>query len=260
MDDLSTFVRSAEGAVEVGRIFNTPVLVKGRTWLPFAELLVWGIMSFVAGRKQPERPWPQRLGLGALTMASILGSEWCHNLAHAAVASWIGKPAQAIRVTFGMPILVYPMPEDPTVTPRQHIARSLAGPVFNSLVLLAASVARLFTRQGGAARHVADAAVGMNLFLSTVSLTPNPEIDGGPTLKWTLVECGKTPSEADASVKKANRAVGLGLAGAAGLALARRRFFLGILIGLISLISLDFGFRKVKESSKPSLYLPRQLW
>ena len=40
-------------------------------------------------------------------MPIVLGSEWCHNLAHAAAARAIGKPVDAIRITWGMPLLVY---------------------------------------------------------------------------------------------------------------------------------------------------------
>ena len=70
----------------VGRVFDTPLVVVDKTWLPLTEIVVWGIMTREAGRLHPERKWPNRLGVGALTMSAILGSEWCHNLAHAAAA------------------------------------------------------------------------------------------------------------------------------------------------------------------------------
>lgn len=247
MDDLADFVRSTEGATIVGKIFDAPLVVKGKTWLPVTELGMWGIMTCVAGHKRPARSWGERLGVGALTTLVILGSEWLHNLAHAAAACRVGKPAQAIRITFGMPLLIYPIPEDPGVTPLQHIARSLGGPLFNALLLLGAATIRRFTRPDSVAREVADAAMGMNLFLCTASLVPNPEIDGGPALKWALVEGGSTPGRADAMVKKANQVVGLGLAGASGGAFARQRPFLGAILGMLSWLSLDFGFRRAKD-------------
>jgi Zn-dependent protease len=241
---LSDFVRSPDGTTTIGHVFGTPVVIKGKTWFPVAELIVWGIMTLVAGRERPNRPWRERLGVGALTSLIILGSEWCHNLAHAAAAQRVGKPADGIRISLGMPVLLYPTAEDPTVTPRQHIARSLAGPAFNGLLLLVSSILRRFTRPNTLAREAADAAVGMNLFISTAALVPNPEIDGGPTFKWALVSRGYTPERADRIVKESNKFVGPLLAGAAGLAAARKRYFVAFVISLFSLISLDYGFRQ----------------
>ena len=83
----------------VGHIFDAPLVVVGKTWLPLTEIFVFGIMAREAGRLHPEREWPVRLGVAALTMPVILGSEWCHNLAHAAVAILVGYPADAIRIT-----------------------------------------------------------------------------------------------------------------------------------------------------------------
>ena len=72
MDNLSDFVRSTEGARTVGRIFGAPLVVKGITWFPVDELIVWGIMTVVARRKHPEFGWRKSLGTGALTMGAIL--------------------------------------------------------------------------------------------------------------------------------------------------------------------------------------------
>jgi len=79
---------------------------------------------------------------------------------------------------------------DETVTPRQHIVRALGGPICNALILPFALLFRRLARQGSMARDVANAAVGMNAFLCTASLLPIPGIDGGPALKWALVERG----------------------------------------------------------------------
>lgn len=240
---LSNFVRSPEGTTTIGHVFGTPVVVKGNTWFPVTELVAWGIMTLVAGRGRPNRPWRERLGVGALTSLIILGSEWCHNFAHAAAARRVGKPADGIRISLGMPVLLYPAPEDPTVTPRQHITRSLAGPAFNGLLLLVASILRRFTHPNTLAREAADAAVGMNLFLSTASLVPNPEIDGGPTFKWALVSRGYTPEKAEHLVKESNKVVGPILAVAAGLTALRKHYFVSFVFALFSLICLDYGFR-----------------
>jgi len=74
-------------------------------------------MAWVAKKRVPERSWLQSLGIGALTMLVVLGSEWCHNLAHAAAARMVGKPMDAIRITWGMPLVVYYDINDENVTP-----------------------------------------------------------------------------------------------------------------------------------------------
>jgi Zn-dependent protease len=240
-------VRPTDEVTTVGSVFGTPVVVKGRTWLPLTQVAVWLVMVWHAGRGHDDRSWGKRLLTGALTMAAILGSEWCHNLAHAAAARLVGKPMDALRVTWGMPLVVYHDLNDETVTPRQHIARALGGPLFNALLLPLALLLRKLTQHGSIPRDVADAAAGMNLFLSTASLLPIPGIDGGPVLKWALVARGSTPQAADETVQAVDRAVGGGLGAAAAVAFRKRRPFLGAILALFSLLSLAVGFGLIKE-------------
>lgn len=240
-------VRPTDDVTLLGRVFSTPVVVKDTTWLPVTQFAVWLLMSWWAGRGRDDRPWGKRLVVGALTMSTILGSEWCHNLAHAAAAQSIGKPMDALRVTWGMPLVVYYDINDRSVTPRQHIFRALGGPVCSGLLLLLARLFRSLTRQGTVPGDVANAAVGMNAFLFSASLLPIPAIDGGPILKWSLVERGSTPEEADETVKGVNRVLGGGLAVAAGIALKKRRRFLGSILAIFSALSLVVGFGLLKE-------------
>jgi Zn-dependent protease len=87
----------------------------------------------------------------------------------------------------------------------------------------------------------------MNLFLCTASLLPIPGIDGGPILKWALVERGSTPAEADETVISVNRVVGGGLGVAAGIALKRQRRFLGSILAMFAALALGVGFGLIKE-------------
>ena len=240
-------VRPTDDVTTLGSVFGTPAVAKGRTWLPLTQVAVWLVMAWHAGRGHPDRSWGKRLGTGALTTAAILGSEWCHNLAHAAAARLVGKPMDALRVTWGMPLVVYYDVNDETVTPRQHIARALGGPVFNALLLPFALLLRKLTQPGSIPRGVANAAAGMNLFLSTASLLPIPGIDGGPVLKWALAERGSTPAEADERVKAVDRVVGGGLGVAAGIAFVKRRRFLGAILAMFSVLALAVGSGLVRE-------------
>lgn len=242
-----TVVKPDDDVTTVGHVFGTPVVVKGKTWLPLTQLAVWAIMAWVAGRGVSDRSWRQRLGVGALTMSAILGSEWCHNLAHAAAARFVGKPMDALRVTWGMPLVVYHDIGDQTVTPRQHIIRALGGPLFNALLLPFALLFQRATREGSALRDVANAAVGMNTFLCTGSLLPIPGIDGGPILKWSLIERGHASEEADEMVKGVDRVMGAGLGIAAGVAFKKRHWLLGAILALFTVMALAIGFGYIKE-------------
>lgn len=236
-----------EEVTTVGTVFDAPLVIKGNTWLPLTQIVFWGIMSYFAGKGRPTRTWDERIGVGALTTTVILGSEWCHNLAHAAAAKLVSRPVDAIRITWGMPLLVYFDINDPTVTPQQHITRSLGGPLFNLAVLPFALLVKAFTRPDSPARDVAQAAVNMNTFLLTVSLLPIPGIDGGPILKWSLVERGHTQEEADQIVKKVNLATGVGLGAVSTIALKKKNYFIGIFSGLLSLVAFLVGTGVLKE-------------
>jgi Zn-dependent protease len=146
-----------------------------------------------------------------------------------------------------MPLLVYFDINDPTVTPRQHITRSLGGPLFNLALLPFTLVAKSFTHPDSPARDVAQAAVNMNTFLATVSFLPIPGIDGGPILKWSLVDRGRTQEEADEVVKKVNLATGVGLGAVSAVALKKKSYFISVISGLLSLVAFAVGTGVFKE-------------
>lgn len=237
----------------IARAFGVPITVEKFYWLPVIQLIVGWLLTRWAGRR-PGRTTGQKLAVGALSTAALLGSEWAHNLAHAAAAQSVGKPMDELRVIAGMPRVIYRNTADPTVTPRQHIARALGGPRFNLSFLLFWLLLRAFTRPGTAARDIADVGAATNAFIGGVAFWPHPMIDGGPILKWSLVEAGKTPAEADRVVQKTNLGLGAGLAVAAGAAALNRRPWLAALLGLFSLSSLAAGLGRVREDSfRPQL-------
>jgi len=230
-----------------GKVFGTPILVKGKSWLPVAQLVAWPLMAWLAKRRLPERSWWQCLGIGALTMPVALGSEWCHNLAHAAAARWIGKPMDALHIIGGMPRVEYRNINDQTVTPRQHILRALGGPLFNLLILPLALLLRRLTPTKSVARDLAEVAVGMNALIPAAGLLPIPGLDGGPILKWALVERGHTPAEADLQVRKINGGLSLILGLAGVWALKKRNWTIGGLLVLMGSVALGVATGLIKE-------------
>jgi Zn-dependent protease len=231
----------------ISHVFGTPLVVMGWSGLPVIELVAWGIFSWIARQKQPDWSVSKQTCAGAFTATTLLGSEWCHNLAHTLVASRVGKPVDAIRIFWGTPLLIYYDINDKQVTPRQHILRALGGPVFNALLVPLAWIARQLTHRGSFTRYVADFTLGTNVFLCTVSLLPIPGIDGGPLLKWSMVECGRSPQQADEMVKTANLYLGAGLAAAGGLAVKKRKKWLAAVMAAFAATALAIGFGWLKE-------------
>jgi Zn-dependent protease len=242
-------VSPGESVTLVGEIFDAPLVTKGWSWLPLTELAVWGLMAWEAGRLHPERDWLTRLGVAALTMPVMLGSEWCHNLAHAAAAKRVGHPADAIRITWGMPLLVYHDLEDDAVTPRQHIARAMGGPLINLTFLGIAALLQPLTKPQSVARDVANAALGMNAFLILGGLLPIPGIDGGAALKWALVDRSQTPAQADATIRKVDAVTAAGLGAGAAVAFKKRKRLIGGILAMFAgfAFAIATGLLKEKE-------------
>ncbi|PKO19242.1 MAG: hypothetical protein CVU39_01440 [Chloroflexi bacterium HGW-Chloroflexi-10] len=241
------FVLPGEKLQQVGRIFGAPLVVKGKTWLPFVQLIAWPITAWIAKKRLPQRSWWQALGVGVLTMPVMLAAEWTHNLAHAAAARLVGKPVDAIRITWGMPLLIYYDINDAMVTPRQHIFRAVGGPVWNTLLLSLAMVFKRFTKPQSVMRDMANTAVGTNAFIGLVALLPIPGIDGGPILKWSLVERGRTPAQADEVVRRVNGVLGIVLAIAGILFFKKRRWFMGGIMLEFAAIASSIGLGILKE-------------
>ncbi len=113
----------------VGRIFGSSLAVQGISWLPVNQLIAWALFAWLSRKQHGGWPAWHHLWLGGLKMAVLLGSEWCHNLAHAGAARAVGQPVDRVRIILGMPVLLYDEPEHPSVSPRQHLVRSLGGPL-----------------------------------------------------------------------------------------------------------------------------------
>jgi len=166
-----------------------------------------------------------------------------HALAHSISARAAGAPMDKIQLTSGMPRTVY---YDEAVPPRAHILRALGGPLFSALGLVLSLVARSHLPRDSITREVADwSSIGHGLIF-TGSLAPLPIVDGGSILKWSLVESGQTPAQADQIVEQAGVATGI-VAGSAGVAFAARRRWLpaaGLLVA--SLIAIAAAKGKIR--------------
>ncbi|MBC8248234.1 MAG: hypothetical protein H8E90_01025 [Anaerolineales bacterium] len=215
-------------------VWNTPIKVKPGV---LVNLLVgWIALSWLAGQQLPESSWAARLLVGAISTFALLVADLGHAMAHIVSARYAGAPMDVILVSMGMPRTLY---FDNDVSPQTHRLRALGGPVFNTLGLLASLLLRLLTPYGSLARYVVDwSCIGHGMILAG-SLAPLPLVDGGVILKWTLVERGRTPAQADAVVRRLDLVIGA-VAVTAGVVLATQRHWL-LALGLTAAGAIAIG-------------------
>jgi Zn-dependent protease len=230
----------------LGKVFGTPLGLQGANWVPVNQIFFWILFAGSSIKKHPSWSGYQHIILGGLKMAVLLGSEWCHNLAHVAAARRVGKPVDAMRIIFGMPVLLFDEPEHPSITPRQHIIRSLGGPICNLSLLLVGKLIQRLTPPSSPAREIADTAVGMNTFIASAALVPISAFDGGPILKWSLIAHGYSPEKTAAVTTRLDQVVGAGLLGSAAVALGKRRWLLALILSCLGVLSLAAGLGKIK--------------
>ena len=219
MDEYNPSITSPPSE-EMMPIMNTPVVTTPGF---FGNMLaLWAGMSWLSGRRHPERTWPSWILAGALSGFALVLADVGHAFAHILSARFAGAPIDQIKLSSGMPRTIY---FNDQVPPRTHIMRAIGGPIFSVLGLGISLLVRIFSPCNSMAREVADwSCVGHGLIL-TGSLAPLPMVVGGSLLKWTLVEKGRTPAEADQIVRQAGVITGIA-ACSAGTTLASRRHWL----------------------------------
>jgi hypothetical protein len=223
------------------RILDTPVEISPGF---HANLLaLWAGLSWLSGRGHPERSWPINLLVGAISGFTLVLADVGHAFAHSISARMGGAPMDRIKLSSGMPRTIY---DDNNVPPRAHRMRAMGGPVFSAFGLVVSLLLRAVTPKDSLAREVAGwSCIGHGLIF-TGSLAPLPIVDGGSLLKWTLVDRGRTPEEADRVVQQAGIATGIAAAGA-GAALASQRRWLPA-TGLIAagLVAIGSALGKIR--------------
>jgi Zn-dependent protease len=231
----------------IANLWGTPIITIDRSWLPLTQLALWPVMSWRAGKLNPGRSLQQKALIGAATTLAALGVEWGHNLAHVAAARLVGRPMDALRIVFGMPLCVYHDLDPGDVTPRQHILRALGGPAFNLVAAAGGWIWYEASRPGSASREIAGTTMGAALLILGAGLLPYPGLDGGPMLKWSLVEQGRSRQAADRFVQRVDGVVGAGLTAGAVVAVKKGRRWLAALLGLLGLLGLAFALGILRE-------------
>jgi hypothetical protein len=202
------------------RILDIPLEITTGFFVNLAAL--WAGLSWYFGKKHPHWDWSARILSGALSGLALIAADVGHALAHSVSARAAGAPMDQIDLSSGMPRTVY---FDQDVPPRAHILRALGGPLYSALGFILSLVLRSLLPSKSIPHEVATwSSVGHGLIFAG-SLAPLPIVDGGSILKWSLVESGQSPQEADRFVEIAGITTGVA-AGAAGAAFAARRRWL----------------------------------
>ena len=177
--------------------FNgVPVKAKPPFWVLIG--LMWGLFVWLAGRRKPERPFPQNLLVATLSLPLAFLADIGHAMAHTESAKRAGAPMDEILLSADMPRTLY---ENNDVPPRTHITRASGGPIYSAIGLTISLLWRSFSPPTSLSRELADISSFYHGAIFFGSLIPLPIVDGGTILKWTLVEQGSTPKEADEIVK-----------------------------------------------------------
>jgi hypothetical protein len=186
------------------RISGTAVTVKPSVLGLLAA--IWGVVTWVGFRRHPQRRFSEGLLVGLATFVTLAIVEWGHAFAHIISARVAGAPMDELRITAGMARTLY---GNNDVPPDVHRLRALGGPIFNALgFLLSLTIYRLSPRASVARELSGWSAIGHGQLL-LMSLAPLPTVDGGTLLKWTLVARGRSEAEADASVERVDRKMGI---------------------------------------------------
>ena len=185
------------------KIANTTVKISPSVFINI--LFLWAFISWLTGIQHPERLIWERILTGVLASLLLLIADLGHTLAHVVSARYAGAPMDEIHISSGMPRTIY---HDNNVSPSVHRLRSFGGPIFNFLGLVISLVWYTLTLHGSLANDLATWSIIGFAFILVGSLTPLPYVDAGTILKWTLVEHGRTLSQADAIVRRVDLILG----------------------------------------------------
>lgn len=220
---------------------DVPVKARPGFWL--MPPLLWGTLTWLAGKRRPERSRAQRLLVGALSLPLAASADLGHALTHTVTARMAGAPTEAILLEAGMTRTLY---ADNAVPARVHIMRSLGGPLANLLGLLVSLLWRYSAARGSLGRELAETTAATHAALAFGSLLPLPIVDGGVILKWLLVLEGNPPAQAGQMVNKAAISIGAGAIGAGAIFLALGRRTLGALLTAAGVLAAAAGLEWLK--------------
>jgi hypothetical protein len=218
--------------------FNgVPVVTQASFWP--APILLTGLLAWVAGRRNAELTWLQRLGVGLLAMLVALPADIGHAMAHTISARFAGAPMDEILLSSGMPRTLY---QNNEVPPQTHIRRSLGGPIFSLIGSMLSLLWWRISPHGSLSHDLAEVSLAGHSVILLGSIAPVPVVDGGTILKWKLVEAGQSIEQADRTVHKTSLGLGAVFLGLGVLlAIFQKQKLIGGLLAVCGAVGIATG-------------------
>lgn len=235
-------IPARQGPIHLATVFKTPITAEPSALLTLFTF--WGGGIWLAGYLRPKRSWAARAGTGTLYALMLLLADAIHYLGHIFSAHYAGAPMNAIRFAFPLPRSVY-LNQD--VSPQAHRTRAWGGPIYNGLICLIELLSRPWLSRHALVGELNDVGAAFNGLFCLGGLLPIPFVDGGSILKWTLVERGHSPAEADELVQQVNFVTGATAAGVATAMAAQKHWVVALGLAVTSAVCLAVGLGKLKE-------------
>jgi hypothetical protein len=122
----------------------------------------------------------------------------------------------------------------------------MGGPIFSMAGLLLSLLFYVVAARGTLVREWAGWSLLGHGFILVGSLAPFPMVDGGSILKWTLVEGGRTASQADEIVRRVNWVIGVGAVIAGIVLIGLRLWVAGLIVMGVGVIAIGVALGKIK--------------
>jgi len=156
-----------------GKVLGAPVIVQPSTLVMLAILAY--IFASSAGQTTA-----RTLSIGLLLAASLIGSVFLHEVAHAIAARAFGRKVTEIVLTLWGGHTSF---DASGLTPLVNGVTALAGPAMNLVIAGAASLALNMTNTGGLTGDVLAYVAWANVLLAVFNVLPGIPMDGGRVLE-----------------------------------------------------------------------------
>ena len=199
-------------------------------------ILVWALLALIGTWRWPGQSILAYVLVGGVGLLLGMLVDVGHACAHTIGAKMAHAPTALILLGADMPRTLY---TDEPKRPRQHIARSMGGPIYSWIGIGIGLLALNLTAPQTAARYLAEIWTFGNTMIGVAIFAPLPIVDGGVILKWLLVIGGQNEAQADKIVRRIDVALMvLLLVGAGVAALMSSWLVAGGLVALAAIVGL----------------------
>ncbi len=195
--------------MHVATIENTPFVMQPKTLVGIALTLA---ASYVAARlHRPRWPRPAQWVLALVWFVAWECADTIHTVGHIRSARAVGARVDRVLLMWGLQSTRYDRAD---VTPRQHSARAIGGPLMSGTLTMTAMPLYTVFGRIPIVGAVIESWLICNALIFTGSLLPIPLFDGGSILKWATTMRTGEEALGDEAVQQAGSLTiaGLGLA------------------------------------------------